>query len=212
MGGIFEGFGMNEEGRRSLGRGERPNVYRRRVSWNCTSTSLSTPHVSLSPLPATVPVIVSWHWTRPHASFGFRFTSCKGPIDVVISFESSCHSLFLGSPRIQRSGPDLPTLSTHTHSKQHYSALSEFISFPQKGILAVFPCVETIPPVPFQSWCTPLLCFECFRRHDRPRTFASVSILSMNTRTPQIALFFFMPFCRLDSRDLLPGNVNVRRK
>jgi len=28
-GGIFEGFGMNEEGRRELGR-ERPNVYRRR--------------------------------------------------------------------------------------------------------------------------------------------------------------------------------------
>ncbi len=46
-GGIFEGFGMNEEGRRALGRGEASGLPST-VSWNCTSTSVSTPHVFIS--------------------------------------------------------------------------------------------------------------------------------------------------------------------
>ena len=166
---------------------ERPNVYRRRVSWNCTSTSLSTPHVSLSLSPSRVPVIVSWHWTRPHASFGFRFTSCKGPIDVVISFELS--------PPCSSARPMSSVLGS---TYQLYPPTSEFISFPQKGIFAtrsVFPCcVETIP-LSF-SFSNPGIrpCFDCFR-HDRPRTFAaSVSILSTNTRTLKLLCSSSCPF------------------
>lgn len=45
-GGVFEGLGMNEEGRRALGRGE-TNSLPSTVSWNCMS-SLSTPHVFIS--------------------------------------------------------------------------------------------------------------------------------------------------------------------
>jgi hypothetical protein len=33
--------------------------------------------------------MVSWHWTRPHASFDFRFTLSTGPLDVVM--RSICH-------------------------------------------------------------------------------------------------------------------------
>jgi hypothetical protein len=166
MGGIFEGFGMNEEGRRSLSEEERPNVYRRRVSWNCTSTSLSTPHVSLSPFPATVPVIVSWHWTRPHASFGFRFTSCEGPIDVVISFELSvpCSSA-------------RPTSSVLGTTYQLYPSnqillplsLSPFL---KKVSSPHVPCsrVETIPLSLSNPGMRP--CFECFRHTDPERSQA----------------------------------------
>ena len=85
-GGIFEGFGMNEEGRRALGRGE-PAVYRRRFLGTVRLRRCPRP-MSLSPFPVTVPVIMSG-WTRPHASFGFRFTSSTGPVDVVISFDLS---------------------------------------------------------------------------------------------------------------------------
>jgi len=53
-GGIFEGFGMNEEGRRELGRGR-------------GQTFTDDGFLEL-----------------PHASFGFRFTRSAGPLDVVM--------------------------------------------------------------------------------------------------------------------------------
>src|SRR5712672_734951 len=95
--------------------GERPTVYRRRFLG--TLRPVCPRPISLSPSPVTVPVMVSWHWTRPHVSFGFRFTSSAGPPHVVI--RSTCHFLFLGSPSFRSSGHLLPTLSSPPHSNTH---------------------------------------------------------------------------------------------
>jgi hypothetical protein len=58
--GIFEGFGMNEEGRRALGRAEAKRLPST-VSWNCTSTVYVCVYAQcpLSPSLVTVPVIIS---------------------------------------------------------------------------------------------------------------------------------------------------------
>jgi len=74
MGGIFEGFGMNEEGRRALGRGEAKRLPSTGFLELYVYVYVHAPCLYLLS-PSRVPVIVSWHWTRPHASFGFRFTS-----------------------------------------------------------------------------------------------------------------------------------------
>ena len=87
-GGIFEGFGMNEEGRRALGRGEASGLPST-VSWNCTSTSVSTPHVFIS-FPRRGARHGVWlDQTTCLVRFCFRFTSSTGPLDVVISFDLS---------------------------------------------------------------------------------------------------------------------------
>src|SRR5437588_3365203 len=89
---------------------ERPNVYRRRVSWNCTSTSMSTPHVFIS---------FSRHGTR-HSILALDQTTCLVRFSVYNVYRSTrCRNFvravtspFLGSPHVQPPGHNLPTLST----------------------------------------------------------------------------------------------------
>lgn len=87
-GGYLKGLGMNEEGRRALGR-ERPTVYRRRFLGTVCPAAVCPRPMSLSPSPVTVSVMVSWHWARPHVSFGFRFTSSTGSTSCRNSFDLS---------------------------------------------------------------------------------------------------------------------------
>ena len=131
---------MNEEGRRALGKGERPTVYRRRFLG--TVCPVCPRPISLSPSSVTVPVMVSWHWTRPHVSFGFRFTSSTGPPDVVTVI-----SPFLGSRYVRLSGLVLPTLSFLPHSNTN-SPLADFICFPSIAVHAtrsMFPVLRLFP-------------------------------------------------------------------
>jgi hypothetical protein len=123
--------------------GERPTVYRRRFLG--TVYPVCPRPISLSPSSVTAPVMVSWHWTRPHVSFGFRFTSSTGPPHVVI--RSTCHSLFLGSRYVRTSGLVLPTLSCVPHSNTH-SPLADFICLPSIAVHAtrsMFPVLRLSP-------------------------------------------------------------------
>src|SRR6266850_541017 len=110
--------------------------------------------MSLSPFP---PVMVSLHWTRPHASFGFRFTSSAGPLDVVISFDLSlpCSSARGMSSLPGRSYQLYPSTRTATHTPP-----SEFICLPLKGIHAtrsMSPCRDYSPcPYPILEYALAL--------------------------------------------------------
>ena len=134
----------------------------------------------------------------PRSVFGLHRTRCR-------NFVRAVTSLFLGSPRVQPPGHHLPnSILPHALLPLSLSPFLEKVSSPH------VPCprVETVPPVLFQSWHTPSPCFECSRYAIDPETLASVSTLSTNTRTPQIALFF-LPFCRLDSRDSLNDDLGT---
>jgi hypothetical protein len=142
---------MNEEGRPALGRGEAKRLPSTGFLELYVYVYVHAPCLYL--LSPSRPVIVYWHWTRPHASFGFRFTSCTGPLDVVISFELSlpCSSARRMSSLLGTTCQLYPPTRTPTHTPP-----SEFISFPQKGILAtrsVSPCRDYSPcPFPILAY------------------------------------------------------------
>jgi hypothetical protein len=137
--------------------GERPNVDRRRF--------LGTVRLpqSLSPSPVTVSVMASWHWTRPHVSFGFRFTSSTGPPDVVI--RSTCHFPVprLAARPLARARPAYFIPPPHSNSPS--LTLS---AFPRCPSTPHVPCSrpETIPLSLSSLGICP--CFECSRHAIEP--------------------------------------------